>query len=249
MAAKNNGFQFKQFYIEHSRCAMKVGTDSIMLGSWLEADNALNILDIGTGSGLLALMLAQKSILRARILGIDIDPQAIEQAKVNGENSPWAEKLAFAPLAVQELQTVATYPQSFDLIVSNPPYFPLNLTANQQNEHKADRQRIQARQTTSLDHKELLKYVNIHLSDGGCFYCVLPIDVGDKFVVEAVLYGLHLQQQLQVQTHASGKLTRLLLKFSRNKSSPQINKLTIYDKDKHYSQAYMDLCNAFYLRF
>ena len=249
MTGKNKGFQFKQFYIEHSRCAMKVGTDSIMLGSWIEPAGATNILDIGTGSGLLALMLAQKSTSTAKILGIDIDHEAVEQAKVNGENSPWADKLSFAPLAVQELQTAAHYCQSFDLIVSNPPYFPLNVTANQQNAPKADLPRIVARQTTSLLHSELLNYVNIHLSQSGCFYCVLPADCAENFINCGALLGLHLEQQLLVQTQPAAKFTRVLLKFSRYKKEAQINRLTIYNKDKHYSDDYISLCKAFYLAF
>ena len=120
------GFKFKQFTIEHDKCAMKVGTDSIMLGSWVHTNNAQRILDIGTGSGLLSIMLAQKTQDTCLIDGIDIDAEAILQAEGNAKNCPWSERLTFQHTSIQ-LFSVET---GYDLIVSNPPYFPVNLSAN-----------------------------------------------------------------------------------------------------------------------
>ena len=249
MSAKNNGFQFKQFYIQHSQCAMKVGTDSIMLGSWIEPGSAQQILDIGSGSGLLAIMLAQKSASQARILGIDIDQDAVNQAQINASNTIWADRLAFASIPLQTLCKHTEHAQLYDLIVSNPPYFAVNSTSNQQNQHAAHSKRINARQTTTLDALSLLYAVNTHLADAGCFYCVLPSENVEFFVAHASSLGLHNNAQLQVQSRPDGKIVRVLLKFSRYFSCTQINRLTIYDQGTHYSQAYIDLCKAYYLRF
>lgn len=249
MSGKNNGFQFKQFYIEHSQCAMKVGTDSIMLGSWIEPGEAQQILDIGTGSGLLAIMLAQKTADQARILGIDIDQDAINQAYVNANNTAWADRLAFANIPLQTLCKHTELAQLYDLIVSNPPYFAVNSTSNQQYQQAAHSKRINARQTTTLEVLELLNSVNTHLSVNGCFYCVLPSENVELFIAHASNLGLHNNAQLQVQSRPDGKIVRVLLKFSRFFSCPQINRLTIYDQGTHYSQAYIDLCKAYYLRF
>ena len=249
MSGKTQGFQFKQFYIEHSQCAMKVGTDSIMLGSWIEPGEAQHILDIGTGSGLLAIMLAQKTAYPTQILGIDIDHDAIYQAQYNANNTAWSDRLTFDCIALQALCKHPKQTQLFDLIVSNPPYFAFNSASNQQHQLQTHSKRIQARQTASLDHLVLLNSLNTHLSSNGCFYCVLPADNAPHFIAYAAGLGLHNTAQLQVQSQANGKIVRVLLKFSRYFSSTQINQLTIYHQGTHYSQAYIDLCQAYYLRF
>ena len=246
---RRQGFQFKQFFVEHSRCAMKVGTDSIMLGSWIEPQGAATILDIGCGSGVLALMLAQKSAEDCQIVGVDIDALAVEQANLNRAASPWPDKLAFAQLAVQQLAAHPHLPQQYQLIVSNPPYFAVNHTANRLQQHERAAQRIQARQTSALDHASLLESVCAHLADDGYFYCVIPADVADGLVTSAAALGLHLQQQLQVRSKPQAKISRLLLKLGRYSVCTQINQLTIYTEQQHYSQDYIDLCKAYYLRF
>ena len=249
MTNSKSGFQFKQFFIEHKHCAMKVGTDSIMLGSWVEPEQAQTILDIGTGSGLLSLMLAQKSLATAQILGIDVDADAIQQASQNAVSCPWSEKLKFCQVPLQNLAQVPKLNQHFDLIVSNPPYFAQNPKSNVQNNQSAYSTRVLARQTISLEHNELLQYVNIHLSQQGCFYCVLPEQNSDVFIQTALQHNLQLHKLLLVQSQPNSKITRVLLKFGRSLTCAQINRLTIYDKDKHYSDAYVNLCKAYYLRF
>ena len=117
--SKNSGFQFKQFFIEHIHCAMKVGTDSIMLGSWVSTCQAKRILDIGCGSGILSLMLAQKTTNDCQIHGIDVDAGAVKQAIINSKNCPWHDRLIFSQVSMQNFHSQAC----FDVIVSNPPYF------------------------------------------------------------------------------------------------------------------------------
>ncbi|MEP7704526.1 methyltransferase [Paraglaciecola sp. 25GB23A] len=243
------GFQFKQFFIEHSLCAMKVGTDSILLGSWIKPEQAQNVLDIGTGSGLLAVMLAQKTTYSCQLYGIDIDPDAVKQAKINGLLSPWPNKLNFAHVALQDLRHQRHWPQQFDLIVSNPPYFAQNPSSNQQNIQQHDQARINARQVSCLAHSELLKYVNVHLSDRGTFICILPADICAKFIQQAQQQQLFVVHQLQVKSIVGGKITRQILKFSRYSSETLYDNLLIYSQAKQYSSQYIELCRDYYLRF
>lgn len=134
----SRGFTFKQFHINHNRCAMKVGTDGILLGAWANIDGARRILDIGTGSGLVALMLAQRSSADVNIMGLELDEAAAAQAADNVQASPWPQKVAIQQGALQ--QYIAP---EFDLIVSNPPYYS-------HGQDFADAARAQARHTGSL---------------------------------------------------------------------------------------------------
>ena len=236
------GFKFKQFTIEHDACAMKVGTDSIMLGSWVQTNNAQRILDIGTGSGLLVLMLAQKTPSTCLIDGIDIDSSAISQANDNGKNCPWTQRLTFQHTSLQQYAFVTDY----DLIVSNPPYFPVNVSANKTQPAK---NRLHARQTIELDHPTLLQDVAKHLSDGGRFCCVLPLDIAKVFIVDAASVGLYCTQELQVQPNQQTAVTRLLLEFSRIKKVKTCEKMSIYNHLGHYSEEYVALCKDYYLNF
>jgi tRNA1Val (adenine37-N6)-methyltransferase len=236
------GFQFKQFTIEHNACAMKVGTDSIMLGSWVRTKNMQHVLDIGTGSGLLAIMLAQRTPQSCKIDGIDIDSVAITQAKENACNSPWEERLSFQHTSLQNFAMTNAY----DSIVSNPPYFPINVTANKaQSIHN----RLNARQTIELDHSTLLQEVIKHLSDDGHFYCVLPVHVAKVLTLDAENLGLHCVRELQVQPKPQSNVTRTLLEFSRIKNTKICEKLSIYNHLGNYSKEYIALCKDYYLNF
>ena len=221
---------------------MKVGTDSIMLGSWVQTNNAQRILDIGTGSGLLALMLAQKTPSTCLINGIDIDPVAISQAKDNGKNCPWAQRLTFQHTSLQQFPFVRAY----DLIVSNPPYFPINVSANKTHSAK---NRPNARQTIALDHPTLLQEVTKHLSDSGRFCCVLPVDLAEVFIVDAESVGLYCIRELQVQPKEQTQVTRLLLEFSLIKKAKSCENMSIYNDIGSYSEEYVALCKDYYLNF
>lgn len=236
------GFQFKQFTIEHDACAMKVGTDSIMLGSWVQANHAQRILDIGTGCGLLAIMLTQKTMDDCQIEGIDIDVAAVLQAKRNAENCPWTTRLTFQHTSLQTFSSTTMY----DLIVSNPPYFPINLSANKTH---SGQNRLNARQTIELDHPTLIQAVTKCLSSSGQFCCVLPADIAKVFMVDAELAGLHCIQELQVQPSPQKPVTRLLLTFSRIRKNNTCEKLSIYNHQGEYSEEYIALCKDYYLNF
>ena len=221
---------------------MKVGTDSIMLGSWIQTKNAQHILDIGTGSGLLAIMLAQKAQNTCFLDGIDIDSTAILQAKDNAKNCPWANRLSFYHTSLQQLPITSGY----DLIISNPPYFIINVSSNKTHPEK---KRHNARQTIELDHSTLLQEVTKHLTAKGKFCCVLPLEVAELFIANAELLGLYCTRVLQVQPKPQTHVTRYLLEFSRTKGTKICEKLSIYNHIGRYSEEYIVLCKDYYFNF
>ena len=241
-----NGFRFKQFVVQHDQCAMKVGTDSILLGSWLEPGNATQILDIGTGSGLLAIMLAQKSNSAARITAIDIDENAVTQSRLNSKACPWPEKIDVIHTALQ------TLPQSkkFDLIVSNPPYFPAKegplLTSDP---HFIENKRRLARHTLELSHAELLSCVENLLTDQGRCYFVLPEQVCADFLQLVDDSKLHINSLLLVHANREKGVMRRILCLSHTDQPKTQDTLYIHSSDGQYSKEYRTLCKDFYLNF
>ncbi|MFQ3218621.1 MAG: tRNA1Val (adenine37-N6)-methyltransferase [Paraglaciecola sp.] len=237
----SKGFQFKQFFIAHHSCAMKVGTDSIMLGSWVNPGNARTILDIGTGSGLLAIMLAQKTQPYCTISGLDIDSHAIEQARGNAQNCPWTTRLHFIHCPLQTWQSQG----EFDLVVANPPYF----NSQKKNQDPSAQRRLVARQTLSLSHQQLIERVATILSSHGHFYCVLPVQNALKLIEYAQTYGLFCTRLLIVKARPNSEAIRYLMAFSRQICERHIEYLTIYSHDQNYSPAYKALCQGYYLNF
>lgn len=223
---------------------MKVGTDSIMLGSWVAVENSKSILDIGTGSGILALMLAQKSADDCQITGIDIDANACEQAYGNALASPWSSRLNIREVSLQNCQFATT----FDLIVTNPPYFEVYGRCNER--QKVDhQQRTKARQISELTHQRLLQEVAELLSHHGRFCCILPAANSTAIVDYARQLGLYCSRQLRVKAKPDGKIIRHLLEFSRLSLRGEEKNLTIYNQEKQYSLDYKTLCRDFYKNF
>ncbi len=163
----NSYFQFKQFTVWHDKCAMKVGTDGVLLGAWVNIFNAKSVLDIGTGTGLIALMIAQRST--ANILAVEIDADAVNQAIENVERSPWS-----GNIKVQHADfKTATFNTKFDVIVSNPPYFSDSLLS-------PDTHRSTARHTSELTYHDLISRVSGILAFKGEFSLIIPADISDK---------------------------------------------------------------------
>ncbi|HFZ8995884.1 TPA: tRNA(1)(Val) (adenine(37)-N(6))-methyltransferase TrmN [Citrobacter freundii] len=235
---RRNGFTFKQFFVAHDRCAMKVGTDGILLGAWAPVAGVTRILDIGAGSGLLALMLAQRTDARVTIDAVELDSEAAAQARENIASSPWAQRIAVHEAAIQ--QWVPGQTVRFDLIVSNPPYYAQGVEC-------ASPQREQARYTTALDHPSLLTAAAEYITEEGFFCVVLPEQIGNAFTRQALNMGWHLRLRTDVAENESRLPHRVLLAFSPQAGECYSDRLVIRGPDQRYSEGYTALTQAFYL--
>lgn len=235
----NNYFKFKQFTIFQDRCAMKVGTDGVLLGAWADCENAKTILDIGTGTGLIALMLAQRSL--AHIDAIEIDQSASEQASENVTKSPWESRISVINKSLQ--QFTEQIDKKYDLIVSNPPFFQNSLYAPDQN-------RTNARHNASLEYEDILDASLKLLSNNGTLSLVLPYLEGAMFIVKAAGKGLYCVRQTNVLPNPGKTPKRLLLEFTKIKK-PLVEQEIIIELNKRheYSDAYKNLTRDFYLKF
>lgn len=232
---KSNGFQFKQFFIAHDKCAMKVNTDGILLGSIADVDNTQQILDLGTGTGLIAIMLAQRS--EAQITAVEIEPNAYQQAVENVENSANQQRIAVLQQDVAQLNL----PYKFDLIVANPPYFENSLAARNQ-------ERDLARAITG-SHFEWLKIAEKHLSLNGKISFILPSDMAEKLISQSADLNLYCIEQWQICTKTGKAPKRTIATFSRHFTACSHKNLDIYDSSNQYSDKFKQLTNAFYLNF
>ena len=236
----NSWFRFKQFTIEQGKSAMKVGTDGVLLGAWVDISSVTNILDIGTGTGLIALMLAQRTPL-SNITAIEIDHLASEQALENFQNSPWSNRLSLFNQSVQIYAKDTS--RSFDLIVSNPPYFENILTSD-------NTQRQIARHTNTLSFEELLEVVRKLLMANGIFSVILPYSLKSTFVELAKQQSLFLNKITHVYSTNKSEIKRVLLSFSFKKTEIKKDALVIEpDKRHQYSKEYIQMTEDFYLNF
>lgn len=234
----NPFFQFKQFVVFHDKCAMKVGTDGVLAGAWAQVDNASHILDIGTGSGLIALMLAQRNP-QAFVTAVDIDGAAVEQARENVARSPWADRMEVTQLDIR--QAPEDWKDRFDAIVSNPPCFVEAVKC-------PHAQRNTARHTDELDFETLLEKVAFLLSDEGRFSVILPAAVAPDFVALALTKGLYLSRQTWVHPRAELLPKRALMSFVKSACvQTEICHLAIESERHVYTPAFESLVKAFYL--
>lgn len=235
---RRNGFTFKQFFVAHDRCAMKVGTDGILLGAWAPVAGVKRVLDIGTGSGLLALMLAQRTDESVTVDAVELDSDAAAQAQENVAQSPWWDRVnvqADDVLHWAERQTV-----KYDLIISNPPYY-------EQGVECVTPQREQARYTTMLDHSALLATATGLITEEGFLCVVLPENIGNSFTQQALNMGWHLRLRTDVAETEARLPHRVLLAFSPKKGECFSDRLVIRGPDQRYSEGYTALTQAFYL--
>ncbi len=214
---------------------MKVGTDGVLLGAWADVSNVHSILDIGTGTGLIALMLAQRC--RAQIEAVELDPKAAQQAQNNFQNSPWASRLACFENDVNQFMPTGKY----DLIVSNPPYFP-------NNDQMKSPTRQWARNTGLLSHESLFHLAKQWLGDDGTFALIYPHDLKDLFLSLAKENHLHPKRITFIRGQPNSLLTRILTEFSFQKTIVEQNELIVEHRRNDYTQDYIDLTKTFYLK-
>ncbi|MEZ4912157.1 MAG: methyltransferase domain-containing protein [Saprospiraceae bacterium] len=239
MLNTENTFQFKQFTIHQDKCGMKVNTDGVLLGVWSDVVSKVKILDIGTGTGVIALILAQKKP-EAMITGIDIDENACLQAYENFRESPFKDRLECTCSSIQDFAIQSE--QTFDLIISNPPFFSGGTFSL--NENKAN-----VRHTIKLPHSDLLRSVKRLLKPDGHFDLILPYIEGLKFIEMARSYDLYLQTQTNVISKPKNGIERLLLRFGNIPREKQENTLLIQEehhKVNEYTDAYTQMVQPFY---
>jgi tRNA1Val (adenine37-N6)-methyltransferase len=243
-------FQFKQFTLSQDRCAMKVGTDAVLLGAWVHAVGASRILDVGTGTGVVALMLAQRTTAPfshstptslsmstpAAIDALELDSAAAVQASENSQKSPWAERIHVYATDARRWNAPA-----YDLIVSNPPFFRQSLKAPTAN-------RSQARHDDTLSWEELAELATRLLTPEGRFALILPAAAEGVFEALCWEQGLYLHRHCAVSTREGTVPKRLLLEFSRKQSQVEYSTLTLQTADLQRTEAFSILTADFYLK-
>lgn len=236
---RKGGFTFKQFFVAHDRCAMKVGTDGVLLGAWTPLNSTKYVLDIGSGSGLIALMLAQRSE-QVQVDAVELDDAAALQAQENFDESPWSERLR---VFHQDIITFSEQPNhQYDLIVSNPPYFEPAVACR-------DEKRDQARYTGTLTHQVLLDSAKRCLAPDGIFCLVLPYEVGEKVEEMAMVGGWNLAYRVQVQDKAHTPYHRMLLGLTIKMTESVISSLALKQPDNSYTDEFISLIQPFYLKY
>lgn len=218
---------------------MKLGTDAVVLGAYVNPQKAKNILDIGTGTGILSLMMAQKS--DAIIQAIEIDEMAAIEAEFNFKQSKWAEQLSLYMGSIQDYAS-NNPAEKFDLIITNPPYF----VAGNQFEIEEEKRRT-ARHTNTLSFDELAKIMAELLHEDGTIAMVLPVQEAELFIQIAEVHQLFPKEILQVYPKKSKPFNRLVMLFSKQKQNITQQELVIYHEDNSYTNEYYELTKDFYL--
>jgi tRNA1Val (adenine37-N6)-methyltransferase len=233
-------FSFKQFYVEQDRCAMKVGTDGVLLGAWCPIDNnPFSILDIGTGTGIIALMLAQRSHAD-QIDALEIDEDAYEQAVENFENSPWSDRLFCFHAGLDEF--VDEPEDEYDLIISNPPFYSENYKTE-------NSQRDLARFQNAMPFEDLIEAADLLLSENGTFAVIIPFKEEERFIDLCAKVELYPVKITRVKGTHSTPIVRSLLAFKRYELAVLTADELVIETSRHvYTDEYINLTKEFYLK-
>ncbi|MFY7814192.1 MAG: tRNA1(Val) (adenine(37)-N6)-methyltransferase [Chryseobacterium taeanense] len=225
-------FIFRQFTIQQSKNVFRVGTDGVLLGALANVDQVFRALEIGTGTGLISLMLAQRSP-DANFFGIDINKAAADITKINFENSPFSSRLKNAHQDFKEFETH----EKFDLIVSNPPYFEAS---------DSEKDKI-ARQTVELNFRQLIIKSSQILSEGGVLSVIIPAEAGSDFTAIADENKMFLTRKINIKGIENSKIKRLILEFSLSKKDYIESEFTIEKSPRQYSDQYLELTKEFHV--
>jgi len=235
---KYQAFNFKQFSIQQENAAMKIGTDGILLGAWADTSNSNYIIDIGTGTGVIAIMQCQKNT-SALVDAVEISNEACIDAKQNIKNSPWKDRIDLHESSIQKLISNKKY----DHIISNPPFFINSLNPE-------DIERKKARHTTHLSYVDILGFATKNLSNKGKVSLILPVEDGEKCILISNKFELWVSRKCFVQPKAHKKPHRLLLEFTNEKTKVSENNLIIENKERHdYTEEYKAITKDFYTIF
>lgn len=229
-------FTFKQFDVYQDQTAMKVGTDAVLLGAWADIEKASTVLDIGTGTGIISLMVAQRNP-NTSITAIEIEENAFKQASYNFQISKWNSRLKIYHTSLQSFQSS----ELFDAIISNPPFF---------NDYyfSIDNKRTLARHTTHLSYKTLIQKTASLLKKSGQFHVVIPFQSESNFIEQAQKFMLFPTKILRVRGNKQTPLKRSLITFCFFSKAIQEKELTIEISRHHYTEEYINLTREFYLK-
>ncbi len=237
-------FTFKQFKIHQDRCAMKVGTDGVLLGAWTDVTDTQSILDIGTGTGVIAIMLAQKTahIEGGIVDAVEIDETSVEQARDNMIDSPFAKRLTVFHNSIQDF--AKNHTNKYDLIVSNPPFFTGGTLSS-----NGDKTNV--RHTVKMPHGDLLHATRLLLHKNGRFCVILPLIEGLRFIEIAGSYGFYLTRRSDVRPKEDKGIERLLLQFELTNRTFTHDELIIQNSpdERDYTEGYKELTKDFYTIF
>ena len=230
-------FSFKQFTINQEKSAFKVGTDGVLLGAYADIKSVGRILDVGTGTGLIALMLAQRSA--ADLVAVEPDHDSFVQSCENINRSKWGDRIKVVETTFQDFNDS----RDFDLIVTNPPYFSDSI-------RNPDIRKAYARHDDMLSSEDILKNSCRLLSEKGNLQLIMPYAEGNIFIAEAADYGLFCRDILKIRPLPTSEIRRLILTFSREKLKPSEKFLTIEYGERHdFTEDYKALTKDFYLKF
>jgi tRNA1Val (adenine37-N6)-methyltransferase len=245
-------FQFRQFSVSDDRCSMKVGTDAVLLASWADLSNAKRVLDIGTGSGVIALIAAQRTMADCHVDGIEIQEDDCAQAVSNAAASPWSDRVHILCTAVQDYHPRYRY----DIILCNPPYFINSLRPPGEG-------RTTARHAVQLDHATLISSVDRLLSPLGKASFIMPPEEGKQFESLITPAGMQATRICSFRTRAGKRVERVLMTFARLEQasvdqatgdsdlelpmSLEVSEILLYDEDNRWSREYTELTQDLYL--
>lgn len=235
---RNNYFQFKQFKIHQEKSAMKVNTDGVLLGAWTNLDGAKTVLDVGAGTGLISLMIAQRS--HATITGIEIEKNAAEEAVLNVQNSNWSNRVSIQHISFQDFVTTAG--NKFDVIVSNPPFFSNGVKNT--NPHLS-----MARHNHLLPFADIVGGAKILLTENGKLSLILPSDSTKEFIEKARRENLFLNRLTEIKPFPDKEPNRCLMEFGKEKQVVQKTQMSVFDYSRtDYSEEFKTLACDFYLK-